>query len=440
MKLQRFAKLATSLVIAFTATYANAISLPLFSYSSTATEAYFVFQGKVGLRSRSTPSQTEAQQQIREQIRWMQSHWRRNRMASLRPDWQTTVTSIEKVSDGLYRVSYQFSGTTLILNGTSPSVEVVLPVNPDTVETSERAQETTCQDPDHGGGAFWYYWNPNLPNCNMVRDQDYYVFTGSYTRSGSTVQSYPEYNRMFVNGSMRGIILYGKVNATDSNDPNTNYWSYVPLKQSLQQMGFQSRQWTAQEVRNFVGTDFQEEPFIEEYNLYTQKGWVQLIVFYGNTGLREDSKPFQKMLKYGLETASFISYGGHAGTGKNLNLSLLRQERGISIHPRTDMYQVLHMSACFPYAYYVPDFFRFKATSADPRGSKNLDILAEGVEGSFGNIAIQTTAMVRAIVNYGQGTSVDSYQTLLNSSPAFSEAMFSVSGDEDNPTSPQGVQ
>ena len=441
MALRRLTKLAISLVLATLTSQAHAtIPLYMLAYSSTATEASFVFNGKVGLRSRSTPTASEAEQQVREQVRWMQSAWRRSRMATLSPNWRVAVTNVETVSDGLYRVHYQFTGTTLILNAVNSPVEVMLPVNPDTVETSERALDTTCQDPDHGGGAFWYYWNPTLPTCNMVRDRDYYVFTGSFNRSGSTVETYPEYNRLFVNGTMRAVFLYGKVKDEDSNDPNTNLYSSAPLRRELQRMGFQARQWSEEEVRNFVGSDYTNAPFIEEHNLNTSKGWIQIIFFYGDTALKADSAPFHKMLKYALENASFISYGGHAGTGKNLNLPMIRERHGITIHPRTDMYQILHMSACFPYAYYVPDFFKFKSTASDPGGTKNLDILAEGTEGSFGNIHIQTLATLSAIVKYAKGEGITSYQTLLSSDAAFKYALFSVTGDEDNPRSVQEIR
>ncbi len=438
MFFQRIVLFTVFLCIVVGARLANANILNFLTYSTTATESYVTFQGKVGLRSSSTPTQTEAKQQVRKQIKWMQSHWRRTTIASLRPDFSINITGIEKVADKLYRVKYRFTGTALVLNVAAGPIEVIVPVNPDTVETTERLQ--FCQDPDYGAGAFWYYWNPRAAACTMIQDKDYYVFQGSFTNNPATVQTYPEYNRLFTNGVMRAVILFGKVSDQSSDDPSIgNPWSYPVLRKALSRLGFNGRRWSSDEIKQFVGSSYQSEPHIEEFSLQTAKGLISLTVFYGNTGIKEDSAPFHRMYKFALENASLISYGGHAGTGKNLNIEMLRSQSGLSFSARSDLYQILHLSACFPYAYYVTDYFKFKATPSDPRGSRNLDILAEGVEGSFGGMGPQAENIIKAIVAYANQQTVMSYQQILQSNEWFAKALFSVNGDEDNPTSAANI-
>lgn len=390
------------------------------TYSASATETTLQFDGKVGLKSSSTPSEAEAQRQIRKQIKYLQSNFRRLKVASVRSDWKTTVTSIEAASPGLFRIYYRFSATAIITNSISNSVEVLIPVNPDTVERADRTQ--ACVDKQEGG--FYYYWNPRLAGCPMVEGSDYLRITGAFSRKANTVQTYPEYNRLFQTGAVRIAILLGKVYPTDGDDPaKGNPWSFPQIQYNLKMMGFTS-QITSQ------------APYIEEYSLQTRRGPVVVSLFFGESDIREkNSNAFHQLYKHYLENYNIVMYGGHAGTGKNLNLSMIKDASGLSIQPNRSLYQILLMGACFPYAYYVKDYFNTKASSADPRGTKNLDIIAEGIEGGFDHSNPQMSNIIRAVVDYANGTKLTSYQQLLSSDPAFSKALMSVVGDEDNPTS-----
>lgn len=420
---------AFSLIIMTVVTTVQASSIAALAmagtYSASATETTLQFDGKVGIRSSSTPGQSTAQEQVRKQIKFIQSNFRRQRIASIRSDWKTSITGIENTAPGLYRISYRFSATALILNSISNAVEVLAPVNPDTVETADRVQN--CVDKHEGG--FYYYWNPRLAGCPMVEGRDYFSFTGMFTRFANTVQTYPEYNRLFNNGTTRIAVILGKVYPKDGADPVAgNPWSFPMIKKTLRGLGFSSQ---------VTSTN----PYIEEFSLQTARGLVYVTVFFGETDIRESNvTSFHQLYKNALENYSVILYGGHAGTGKNLNLGLIRKTSGITITPNKNLYQILLMGACFPYTYYVKDYFALKASSQDPRGTKNLDIIAEGIEGGFDHAGPQMSNIITAIVGYANGQGPTSYQQLLTSHLSFSIALMSVSGDEDNPTSPSQLQ
>lgn len=419
------------LAIALLITSAAAVSQANFSwipfmgtYSATATETYLQFEGRVGLRSSTVPTEAAAQRQIREQIKYLQSNFRRLRVAAVRSDWKATVTGIQNAGPGLYRITYRFTATAIITNAVN-EVEVLLPVNPSTVVTSER--QSNCMDNLEGG--FFYYWNPRLPTCTMVEGKDYLRLAGYFTRTPNTVQTFPEYNRLFTNGVTRIAILLGKVYPTDGDDPvKGNPWAFPDIQASLESMGFTSQ------VTSY-------SPYVAEHTLQTPRGLIAVTVFFGESDIREkNSNSFHHMYKNALENYSVVIYGGHAGTGKNLNLNMIKDASGLTIQPRRDLYQILLLGACFPYAYYVNDYFKLKASAHDPRGTRNLDIMAEGVEGDFQHSAPHVKYLVGAIVDYATKGVATSYQQLLHSDPGFYKALLSVVGDEDNPTSPSQLQ
>lgn len=402
-------------------------------YSTVATETYLQFDGKVGLRSSSTPSNSAATTQVRKQLKYVQSYFRREKIASVRSDWSVKITGIQAVAPGLYRVSYHFAGIALIANAIQNQVSVYIPVNPDTVETPERA--AACMDPNEGHGAFWYYWNPTIPGCPMVQDKDYYLTVGTFGRYQNTVQTYPEYNRLFVNGVARVMIMMGKPNVTDPNDPNiSNPWSYPGIRGTLVNNGFSERILNAQEIQARFRPTANNVPFVEEFMKQTPKGTIVVTLFFGETALTEAGNgAFHHAFKEAIETASIIMYGGHAGTGKNLDISQIKAASGLSIQAQPNMYQILFLSACFPYAYYSRDYIAFKG------GTKNLDVMAEGIEGGFDHVGPQISQILSAVIRYANGAGATSYQQILASDPAFGISLFSVSGDEDNPTSPSQI-
>ncbi len=396
------------------------------TYSASATDTHLQFVGRVGMRSQTTPTQAEAQRQIRKQIKYMQSNFRRSRIAAVRSDWKTSVTAIESAGPGLFRIHYRFSATAIITNSLSSTIEILIPVNPDTVEKADRIEQ--CADDPKGG--FYYYWNPRKQGCSMVEGSDYLRIEGSFSRTPNTAQTFPEYNRLFENGGVvRIAIILGKAYPTDGDDPTiANPWAFPQIQRSLRKMGFTSQ------ITSL-------SPYMEEHQLQTSRGLIAVSLFFGETDIREASAAtFHQLYKKYLESYNIVLYNGHAGTGKNINLGLIKETSGLTIQPNRNMYQILLLGACFPYAYYVKDYFSTKATSADPRGSKNLDILAEGVEGNFAHSGPQVANIVQAVIDFGDKGKATSYQQLLSSDKAFSDALMSVLGDEDNPTSPAHFQ
>ena len=125
-------------------------------------------------------------------------------------------------------------------------------------------------------------------------------------------------------------------------------------------------------------------------------------------------------------------YDGHSGLGGHLDLADIESTEQFKITPDPSRYQIYFFNSCTSYTYFNTDYFARKQTSADPRGTKNLDILANGLATAFDVMHDTNLALLRAIDAWSSGKAKTSYQEL--AAQIDSENLFGVIGDEDNPT------
>ncbi len=162
-------------------------------------------------------------------------------------------------------------------------------------------------------------------------------------------------------------------------------------------------------------------------------------IFFGATGADENSRPFHYFLRKSLQDSAVLIYNGHSGLGGHLDLTEIVRLRGFKkMELNPEAYQIFFFNSCTSYTYYNSRFFQKKRKpnqSVDPKGTKNLDILANGLSTSFDSDINTDMALVNAIhvwVKQGQRTS---YKTMARRIDT--DNLFTVNGDEDNPTSPR---
>src|SRR5690349_6278504 len=103
-------------------------------------------------------------------------------------------------------------------------------------------------------------------------------------------------------------------------------------------------------------------------------------------------------------------------------------------------YQLVYWGGCNSYSYYTLPFFDLKtefSNGADPKGTKNLDIIANGLPSLFSLNAINAEISLRALVNYAKTGERTSYQSMIEDIEAAARqrgavTLTSVLGDEDN--------
>jgi hypothetical protein len=319
-----------------------------------------------------------------------------------------------------------------------------LPFNPDTIYAAgKQGDHNPCTDHHYQDeGDFWYFWNPSNSGCKLKKDVDYAVVETAIKRLPNTKLSYPEYNRLVdKDGVIRISVLLG-MDDPDKNgrDPRTsgdvNARSYRGIRSGLEKLGYKANLLTAAEIKKIspqAGSSG-KLPYVEELTKQSAKATVVIRMFFGASGIDESSSDFHYFLRDALENQAMMVYDGHSGLGGHLDLDSIESTRRFKIKIDPSRYQLYYFNSCSSYPYYNTQYFARKKSSTDKRGSKNLEILTNGLATLFSVMHDTNLAILKAVTNYADGKGWASYQALANEID--SDNLFGVNGDEDNPSKP----
>jgi hypothetical protein len=422
--------------------------------ASKSTEATYSFKAQVEASSRSTPDDARAREAIEAQVQHLFGPWSLADVKAVpKQDHTIAVESIERTGPGRYLISYSFEGTIALENikgvndGETGTYAAYLPVNPSKVFASAmRGERNPCTD-DHyqSEGDFWYFWAPSpmRPGCRLLEGTDYVVVQGSYKRIPNTRVTYPEYHRMAdpVTGAIEATLFFGLNEPEDnSKDPDQsqdiNAENYLKVREELRDLGFSvERLDDAAKSKLVRKEDARAESFtVERLSKDTPRGPIHVLMYFGATGIDEESHAFHALYKLALEKNTFMLYNGHSGLGGHLDLASISEVSGISIHLPRDRYQVFFFNSCTSYTYYNLDYLKRKRTSQDPEGTKNLDIFANGLSTAFYVMQDSDMVLLRAIDLWATQGIWTSYQDMAKAID--SDNLFGVNGDQDNPVRP----
>lgn len=409
-------------------------------YSPNAQEAQLQFKYTVELNKNRPPSETEFKTAIEKQLTFLFGAFSNQyRQAVPKADHQFQITKTYQVNASTWRADYNYAGLILISQGPN-SYSFFLPINPYQVWSKSRVNSTVnpypCTDMSHAVEQyFWYFFNPTAFGCPLKENVDYYKVQGAIQYYQNTKNTYPEYERLFVNGELTFHILFGMDDSSQDWNPKSSKdlsaQSYRQMRQYLTKWGYQAKVWSAQEIQTFFGKlgYYGSQPFVEELVKQTPKGTVRYRIFFGASTIYE-GLAFQKFLSYSLMNASIVLYAGHSGLGEYLNLDLMQNNAQLKMTANQQRYQIYYFNSCSSYPYYNSQYFNLKRTAADPKGTKNLDIITNGLSTLFLAIAPSSLTVMQAVELFStQGKKV-SYQEMMNS--ADSNNLIGISGDEDN--------
>ena len=411
----------------------------IFYSGSDSTEAVMTFQHFVEIDSSTVPSSKKAGEKIESQLNHLFGPMGEAEFKAVpRGNHKISNISITKVSGSKYKASYDYAGTIVLQNGPTAEFQIVLPNNPDTIYASAMSgSKNPCTDPHYQSeGDFWYFWNPAKPGCKLRENEDYQKIEAKIQRITNTVQTYPEYDRLVDDGKIEFTVLMGMDNPKLGRDPNKskdiNADNFVEIKNKLNSWGYTGRKWTKKEIKTFTGKTFKKTPYVEEFSKKIGSLNIFVTVFFGPSGIDEDSTAFHHFFKSGLEKSSVTIYDGHSGLGGHLDLGSIESTEGFTIAPKQNRYQIYFFNSCSSYTYYNTMFFDRKITSSDPHGTKNLDILTNGLSTYFNVMHDTNMALIQAVDEWASGKSRLSYQAIAKEID--SGNLFGINGDEDNPT------
>jgi len=356
----------------------------------------------------------------------------------------------EKLEEGVWQARYKYSGTVVLKvpsqNELPPTYNIILPVNPDTiyeagtVTTKSGKEKFPCTDEHYDGeGDFWYFWNPKQEGCPLVEGEDYVKLAAKVKPYKNTRITYPEYARLVNDKGEITVTIFVGMDNPETSDKNPyqskdeNAPNYISLVEYLNKKEYVGHRWTRKEI-DAVAPKVGPYPFVEEFVKSYENATLRIRLFFGESGVEERSSAFHHFFKDSLENDSIMIYDGHSGLGGHLDILAIEAQETIALKLPKEKYQMYFFNSCSSYSYYNRSYFARKATDEDPRGTKNLDILTNGLATYFAVMHDTDLELIRAVESWAGGKASVSYQALAKKID--SGNLFGVNGDEDNPKKP----
>ena len=333
---------------------------------------------------------------------------------------------------GKLYVRYRYTGTFVLDNGLQDVVKIRLPLNLD--EVWERSTVNCFSWGDKYRMA--YFWAPLNKGCQLVDGVDYFTADGTIVaKHANTANTTPAYERLANgNGEIRIVLTFGAdddKNGKSAPDKNTDYnaANYRDIRKFLLNQGFSVRTVPADERERECGNTkpLADSPgHVEEFARKDGGRRIVVRLFWGVTNIGEDSIAFFCMAKEAAERGSVFLYSGHSRVGL-LDLTYMGEQIGAPIKMNNDQYQIYGFFGCSSYSYYNLSYFAAKASKADPEGTKNADIITNGITGSFGSMTDFTIKTLTPIFNWSARGTKATWQQIMNS---YSERFLTgVNGD-----------
>lgn len=347
--------------------------------------------------------------------------------------------SSARLISGRVEVPYEYRGVWLIRKDIANGRGLTIPV-PRNVEDLFTNQWKSCtdSDPEHQTPSFfWYFWDPARRGCDHAQGSEYdEVVIRIGPQTTNEPRTYPEYDRLFrtKNAEKSLTLTFGFGYVQDPARPNperdrdagmAEYRNFVQTVRQLLRANapketpiLQAEYPEATDPRLQIGHRFQARVSDAEVtiNVVAAAGVDQMVIFAKSFAHDHDG---------------FFAWLGHSRVGTGFDAqrfgAMLRSDP--SYYSISSQYQVIYWGGCNSYSYYTLPFFEFKG------GTRNLDILANGLPSLFAFNSMNAATVLTAFLNW---ESRPSYQEIVDKIEADAAhwgvtVLTAVLGDEDNP-------
>jgi hypothetical protein len=347
--------------------------------------------------------------------------------------------------NGFVHVPYDYQALWLMDREFSQS-EQVLPV-PYQSNMRTSAQWKRCGDPDpehQTDDFFWYFWDPRRPGCDQKEGIDYQNVSLNFSEETlQTKTSYPEYQRMvrFESGKkvLSATFAFGYVEDSENPQPMTDWDAGMyEFQKFLKYLRVQLQERDYQEAPIFQ-SEYDGRSDLQIGSEFTiQQGDVELRFRVVAAAGVDQMLLFAK--SYAEDHEALFSWFGHSRVGSGFDAQNFQYivEGNPQKYKISSDYQVIYWAGCNSYSYYTQAFFEMKSKlnpSRDPEGTKNLDIISNGLPSYFSMNSRNAEIVSQALLNFNQPTS---YQSLVDEIELASSnwmgnlVLVNVLGDEDN--------
>lgn len=300
---------------------------------------------------------------------------------------------------------------------------LTLPLDADGYAAFTAKYKASCVDPgahDVDEGSMWYYYRPSNGGCQLAAT-DVWKTEASVTVSRNiTKDKYPEYDKVWEDGQLRVVAVFGKYEASGTTEADAGIAAYDEFVAAIRStLGGADLVTTPAIVPSHPGDALKDITF--EASLPGGKKVVVNALLVD--AIASADQAFYDRYEALSTRADLIAYNGHAGLGQNV--------RALSRHGRfvAGQYVIVFMNGCDTYAYVDGSLAdaRRALNPDDPSGTKYLDFVVNAMPAYFQSDSGASMALIdgllayQAPLDYGQiFDRVDSMQVVL------------VTGEEDN--------
>lgn len=337
-------------------------------------------------------------------------------------------------------IPYTYKGVWLVsrLVSGQGGFDLPVPYN-EALQFTEGWKRCTDSAPDHQTRSFyWYFWYPQRPGCDLqegVHYQTVRVQLGKQTPNLTDTR--PENDRLREDGELSMTIAFGYVEDPDQPNPRRNsnsgvaeYRKFMSVFEKSYGQGFEKE---PIRLADYPRTDGEN---IEIGSRYTGVvGGLKVKVNVVVAASIDQMELFAKSFSH--DNDDVFMWFGHSRVGSGFDAE--RFSSMLSEYPDyyrvTGKYQVIYWGGCNSYSYYTLPFFDLKAAldpARDPKGTRDLDIIANGMPSFFSLNARNAMIATRFFLEPGT-TYFDLTKLIENEAKRMgATVLVTVMGDEDN--------
>lgn len=372
---------------------------------------------------------------------------------------KSNIESIQYHGSKYLKITYTYSDRTIFYKGLltkkQTNIKFLMPTSPLEIyskgfpsrlhyDVDGNPINTCTSHHDNSERAFWYYWSPDYKGCPKAFRKELHYVDATLTASPSTKLTYPEYLKLYSQNrgsDNRGRVRVDLIVGPDedmSNPKDLGRLTYDYTYKYFAAMRDQNNQPTFQTIVSqdrYKVLRYQNQLFDADIHVHFRSpDETGFFAFAGNV----------------MKLTDLFIYSGHSYEGRYFNLQKLFQAGGRGLP--LNKYQIMFFNACTTYSYYNFNYFKAKRSAQDPRGTKNLDLMTNGIgtpfllDGNSQKKAVVTSDIITIASLLGlrlDGKPLNRYRSwqeilgrISTNAGYDNTGLTSVMGDEDNPTMP----
>ena len=298
--------------------------------------------------------------------------------------------------------------------------DLVLPTRADAqgLGAFNAAYDGTCGKDEYGQDVFWHDFTPDVAGCSITPGDVVRTTATVTTATNVTHDKYPEYDRIWSDGKLAAFAIFGAAgDPTDASDEGVQQYGQFLDGVSASLPG-------SKRTENAKSDSITRDVTI---TAKTPSGDVSVTAILIGT-LYTSGPDVAARVQALTADADYVVYNGHSELSKNTNAlaHMATVTKG--------QYQLFFFDSCDTFAYLdtsLLDARKAANGSADPNGTKYLDVATNLLPSYFVNYSSSSLTFLRALLAPDVPRS---YNQLLADLP--SDQVVVVSGEEDNTFAP----